>query len=445
MSSLPAVRDLMHASALAGERVVAWARLAFCTAVGARAAYLWGATSLAQGHEAERAWIAFPAFGAGILFSIAVLTRLGGLGRRGRIEPLLHASVTLDAVLTFVALLPNVLWPSAEYRGLPFMIDLSALLVLAITAGLRHSTSAAILAGVLNLASFAVLTAADRAVSGDRIPAAAAHYTIWGLMLAAAVAIGLVIAVRTRSLVERAATAAVAAERAGRGLRTILRDHHDLRTVITSAQLNADLLARDLARAHDPADGAAVDHLRGDLGDLRCQLERVKARAFEELAELEAATPVAVTAVAAEVAAAMRLRFPATAITVGAAAGGGDGDRHGETVATVAGGAATLRRILGNLIANACEGDGRRAAAHVTIAARRNGGGAVDVVIADDGPGLPPHALTAPGEASSTKPTGAGLGMGIVVGLVKASGGSVRWSNPETGGARVVVELPSAC
>jgi signal transduction histidine kinase len=272
----------------------------------------------------------------------------------------------------------------------------------------------------------------DRAVSGDSISADAGDYTMYAVLLATAVGLALIIAVRTRRLAESGARAAVAAVRAGQGLHTLLRDHHDLRTVVSSAQINADLLARG---ATGDALAEVVGHLREDLGELRAQLDAVKGRALEELAGLEEARPAAADVAAAAVAVALASRFPD--IDVRVAAGGAP-------AAMVAGGEATLRRILANLVVNACEGDGRRGARRVEISARPGDGARVVIEIVDDGPGLPAHVLAAaPGTAGSTKPAGLGLGLGLVHGLVKASGGTVAWHNRDGGGARVTVELPA--
>ena len=415
-------------SALGGERVVSIVRLVFCVAVAVRSAWLWGGTELAYGHEAERAWIAFPALGVAIAFSIAVLA---GLGRQ-RTRAVLHASVALDAVVAFVALLPNALWPAPPYQGAPFMIDLSVVLLLTVAAGLRHAATAAVLGGALNAIAYLGLVAVDvRVLGADRVAANLAPYTAYGVMLIGAAGVALVIAVRTRRLVERAARTAIAADEAAAGLRAVLHDHHDLRTVVTSAQINADLLAR-----RGEAGGDAVGQLREDLDELRRQLDQVKGRALEELAALDARQPAPIGEATAHVLAALRPRFPDVAL-----------DAAADTAppALVAGGAATLRRIIANLIVNACEGDGTRGARRVSISTRKAAASAVAIEVVDDGPGLPGHVIaTAPGQAVSTKPLGLGFGIGLVDGLVRASGGTVSWTNQQGGGACVLVELPAA-
>ncbi len=423
------VERAITTSALAGERAVSIARLLFCVAVGVRAGWMWAATSIAAGHEAARAWITFPALAIAIGFSIAVLTGAGG--RRPAL--VLHLSVAIDAVVAFVVLLPNVLWPGDGYQGAPFMIDTAVVLPLAVAAGLRHVPTAALLAGALHAAGYTALAVTDQHVSAAALPAhTASAHAMYAILLGAAVAIAVVIAMRGRRLSAEGARAARNARQAGDGLRTVLREHHDLRAVVTSAQLNVDLLVRRGGARR----GDEVDHLREDLDELRHQLEQVKGRVVEELAGLEARQPAAIDEVSAEVVAALRPRFPAVQLDAAAAAAA--------PPALVAGGPPALRRILANVVVNACEGDGARAAQRVAISARRVAPGVV-IEIRDDGPGLPAHVLAAPvGDAVSTKAVGSGLGIGLVDGLVRASGGSVSWRNHPGGGASVVVTLPAA-
>lgn len=72
---------------------------------------------------------------------------------------------------------------------------------------------------------------------------------------------------------------------------------------------------------------------------------------------------------------------------------------------------------------------------------------AIEVVVADDGPGLPPgrtqelFAKFSRGQTESAMP-GIGLGLAIVEAIIEAHGGTVRAENAITGGARFVLELP---
>jgi signal transduction histidine kinase len=131
------------------------------------------------------------------------------------------------------------------------------------------------------------------------------------------------------------------------------------------------------------------------------------------------------------------LRFPEVDIEVRV-------DRAEPLRAWVRGGATTLRRVVDNLITNACEGDGVRAAARVRVSARTEPySGRLELIIADDGPGFSPERLAAPIQGlSSTKPQATGLGLYTCECLIRASGGLMERQNAQTGGAVLRVLLP---
>ena len=108
------------------------------------------------------------------------------------------------------------------------------------------------------------------------------------------------------------------------------------------------------------------------------------------------------------------------------------------------GGEVTLDRVVTNLLINACEGDGKRAASRVKVSAQRDTSGAdVRLVISDDGPGFAPAQLQKPIEGFATsKPDGTGLGLYTSERLLRANSGTLVRSNLPTGGAQVAVTLP---
>jgi signal transduction histidine kinase len=106
-------------------------------------------------------------------------------------------------------------------------------------------------------------------------------------------------------------------------------------------------------------------------------------------------------------------------------------------------GAETIRRIFENLLVNACEGDGTRAAraVHVSVSA-----GAEDsrvmVTVADDGPGFSaPFSSCGVIGFVSTKLNGSGLGLFTTERLVRDCGGAMTRANQSRGGALVSVYL----
>jgi len=100
--------------------------------------------------------------------------------------------------------------------------------------------------------------------------------------------------------------------------------------------------------------------------------------------------------------------------------------------------------VVENLITNACEGDGTRAAARVRVSARTEPySGRLEMIIADDGPGFSPDRLDSPIQGlSSSKPQGTGLGLYTSECLIRASGGLLERQNAQTGGAVLRVLLP---
>jgi two-component system C4-dicarboxylate transport sensor histidine kinase DctB len=110
----------------------------------------------------------------------------------------------------------------------------------------------------------------------------------------------------------------------------------------------------------------------------------------------------------------------------------------------VRGGPATLRRIVENLLINACEGDGRVGAERVELHIfREPSTSRMKFIFRDDGPGFSPEQLTNKVQAFITsKPHGTGLGLYTSERLVMASGGTLVRENHGEGGARISVSLP---
>jgi CheY-like chemotaxis protein len=77
--------------------------------------------------------------------------------------------------------------------------------------------------------------------------------------------------------------------------------------------------------------------------------------------------------------------------------------------------------------------------------ATRRAGQTIEVVVEDDGPGLPQGAESRVFDPFfTTKPAGVGTGLGLSIchGIVAEHGGSIRAENRPEGGARIVIEIP---
>ena len=104
----------------------------------------------------------------------------------------------------------------------------------------------------------------------------------------------------------------------------------------------------------------------------------------------------------------------------------------------------TFKRALSNLVMNA--------AAHaerVEVAARLRPAGGVEVVVDDNGPGIPPDRyedafkpFSRLDEARNQNEKGVGLGLAIARDAARALGGDVTLDKSPMGGLRAVVRLP---
>jgi len=129
--------------------------------------------------------------------------------------------------------------------------------------------------------------------------------------------------------------------------------------------------------------------------------------------------------------------------------------RSGDQSATVRADEASLRRVTLCLLHNALKFG--RVGGFVDMRVER-AGGTVRLSVLDDGPGFSDAALAHAterfwrgdsargrgGEAASGGGAGSGLGLSIAAALVESVHGTLRLTNEPGGGARVVVELPSA-
>jgi two-component system, OmpR family, sensor kinase len=104
-----------------------------------------------------------------------------------------------------------------------------------------------------------------------------------------------------------------------------------------------------------------------------------------------------------------------------------------------------LVRLASNLIANAIRHTPE--GTHITATVTRENGDAV-LVVADDGPGVPPelapHVFDRFVRGGGDRAGSSGLGLAIVRAVAEAHRGNVTLSSPPEGGARFVVRLPAA-
>jgi signal transduction histidine kinase len=102
-----------------------------------------------------------------------------------------------------------------------------------------------------------------------------------------------------------------------------------------------------------------------------------------------------------------------------------------------------IRRALSNLIQNALHYGG-----NVRVTVRRDGGGA-EIVVEDDGPGIPEDRITDALQpfvrldtARARDTAGMGLGLPIVRKAVRTENGTLDLRNRPEGGLRATIRLP---
>lgn len=191
---------------------------------------------------------------------------------------------------------------------------------------------------------------------------------------------------------------------------------HELRNPLAAAVTGTALL-REMIDADDPRRAVAEGVLR--------ELDRLSGLidGYLDLARCgkPRRLPVALRRLAATVAA----RHPGVVVDSG-------------TEVLVQGDALLLERAVENLIENALHAG----AAQVRLALRPRDQ-RIDLVVADDGPGIAPELRSGLFEAGVSRTGGTGLGLGIVAEVAAAHGGAVR-CDPCSAGARFVLELPLA-
>jgi two-component system, OmpR family, osmolarity sensor histidine kinase EnvZ len=192
---------------------------------------------------------------------------------------------------------------------------------------------------------------------------------------------------------------------------------HDLRTPLTRLRL---------ALAMMPVEGALkqdIAEMTGDLEEMDRMIAGYLAFArgeFKEQAEL-----VDLCAVLEEVAA-------------GARRAGAQVEVEAPPSLTLLLRADAMRRAITNVVDNA-----RRHARHVLLAAVPQGSRNVQVIVDDDGPGIPPdrrESVFRPFESGSAG--GTGLGLTIARDIIRAHGGDIMLEESPLGGLRARIRLP---
>jgi signal transduction histidine kinase len=214
--------------------------------------------------------------------------------------------------------------------------------------------------------------------------------------------------------------------------RLSLKVAHEVRNPISAIELNAEML-EDIVRARSGSDmeeaGGLVASIRDQVNTLDALTEEYLAFARFPKAHFEEES---VNQLVEELAAFVR---PVA-------------DRQGLTMRVETDPAvpmmeidrALLRQAIHNLVKNGMEALSRGGA--LTIESRLDGD-AVEIAVADTGPGIAPEVAERLFEQFfTTKPQGTGLGLAISRQIIEEHGGELRWANQPGGGAVFTIRLP---
>ena len=424
-------RRLLREAANRGEVIISVARGALCLLVLVRFAYV--ETSLT---DSGRFWRL-------VTESLLLLPVVVGsfiswrAARAGRFdERALSGLALLDAMVCTGSLSLNVLWPSAGYLGLLRMPDVAATLGV-VWAGILRLEGRAVLTGAaIQTVLLAVLVAVDQTRNAALAAYGTAEVTMIFILLLASGVTAWKVADRVSALVSRAGLESARLERARNHLDALLRDHHDVRTHLSSVQLSLELAARTLDADHNHQ---LFDVARRGVSSAVESVKYIREHALIELAMLDGVAPAELVMSMRAAVSVVMLRFPDTSILI---------DEQDAFLVRIAGGCRALTHVLLNLLANACEGDGAKAARHIHISTHAQvsaGKRCCIIAVNDDGPGFPCELLNSlPTLGVTTKPSGTGLGLMLIAKVIQASAGSLQLSNPAEGGARVHLQLECA-
>lgn len=209
---------------------------------------------------------------------------------------------------------------------------------------------------------------------------------------------------------------------------------HELRTPLTSMQADLDALVRN-PDVSDVVRREVLIEVAAEQRRLTAVLDALQALARADAGLGEAPEPTDVT----------ELVDAAVLAASGRHAGVTYRTQLGEAPAIVHARPTALRVVIDNLLSNAAVHGAPDGTVDVAV---RTGEDGIEVIVDDDGPGVPPLERSrifdrfARGRAAVGRP-GSGLGLALAAQLVRLHGGLLTVGDAPTGGARFVVRLPT--
>lgn len=207
---------------------------------------------------------------------------------------------------------------------------------------------------------------------------------------------------------------------------------HELRTPLTVIRGQLEAIADGVY----PADDAHLAPVLAQTDLLERLVDDLRTVSLAESGTLAVRRePVELAALVASVVAGFSAAAAGSGVSLSAAAA---------ELPTIAADPALLRRVLGNLVANAIRHTPQGGSVRIEVAAAVPGW--QRVIVTDTGPGIPSELLSRIFERFVKGPgsEGTGLGLSIARDLVVAHGGTIAASTPPEGGTRIEIELPTS-
>jgi nitrogen fixation/metabolism regulation signal transduction histidine kinase len=232
-------------------------------------------------------------------------------------------------------------------------------------------------------------------------------------------------------------TALIQAQRRAAWGEVAQRLAHEIKNPLTPIQLSAERLRHKLSRNLGEADAEVLDRSTRTIVQ---QVEAMKSmvNAFAEYAKPSVVhlQPVDLCLIIAEVVA---LYPPQSGLEFTMALGQG--------LPRVSADPVRMRQVLHNMIKNAQEAITPGTAGTMSInthTTQVNGNSFVEIVLRDNGPGIPPEQAERVFDPYvTTKTKGTGLGLAIVKKIIEEHGGTIHLDQALSGGAGFVIRLPS--
>ena len=317
----------------------------------------------------------------------------------------------------------NIHYPNPGFDGLLNTPDMIAIIFLIFLLPLMLASRFVWVGGILYGVSFVGLLIYEYHLYPDLIQYSLHDYSLWACWMLTALAFALIITQLMQSLVKQTAVNVLEHKSAQSKLKYLVEEHHDAHSLLTSARLHLDLMKRE-----HPA--LLTSDLEQDLNSINEFIQTVKVSAFQEVRKKDVVFIKPFFPVLKRMVQNFKQTHPQLEITL---------DMPKDNIGVyLSGGVTALRRLITNLVDNACEGDGVQNATHLWVHCKIQGdtnhslaSNQMMMTFQDNGPGYPNSVLNQ--ELSSSKLMGTGSGLMIIQKMMALSDGEVDFSNTSDG------------